>query len=168
MIVASPDVYVFPPGLARVRELLAADAPPDRLVGEFIEYAKQVSASVHKTLTGASSRVWAKTKPDDDGTQDQLRAMVKQAAAVGREVLGRADGTPAAARVRRALEILDIEQQNIVTGWPEWVSQEEIHADIAAGRFTPVDEAFAQIAGMSVDDWNRYVEDHKAKREGRR
>jgi hypothetical protein len=48
---------------------------------------------------------------------------------------------------------------------PKKVAQAE--ADFAAGKGQAVDEAFAQAAGVSTEDWLRRVEAHKAAREKR-
>src|SRR5439155_1021713 len=56
-------------------------------------------------------------------------------------------------------------QHNHATGWPRLdpVNLQELRASVARGESLEITDAFAEIAGVTREEWLRRVEEYKAK-----
>jgi hypothetical protein len=70
------------------------------------------------------------------------------------------------AKLSDAVATLERDKARVLADWPVCDEAElaQASAEHGQGRFVPVDEAFAQLRGISVEELHRRLEDHKAKR----
>jgi hypothetical protein len=93
-----------------------------------------------------------------------LRKWAGRAEEAGHRVAGAADLEGAIAEVERL-------RADTLNHWPWPPTPEEVAEAVAEyerGDSLPLDEAFAEIAGVSKEAWLERVEEHKRRRDGRK
>lgn len=68
------------------------------------------------------------------------------------------------AKLGDAVATLQRDKARLLADWPVGDSQELTQAGDETGRCVPVDQAFAEMKGISVEELHRRLEAHKARR----